>query len=165
MSALGGKQTFAELHCDGPGTWVFLTRGGAIMHIRQASMTGALIWLSSLGTPVAAQTFEQQLAQCNNMGEQVASAVRITACTALLQSGRLNSQQLSILRVLRGFAYAAQNDHVRAIADYSEAIRLNPQYVEEYNYRSVSYRAQYDNVRAIADQSASIRLIPEDARP
>ena len=35
----------------------------------------------------------------------------------------------------RGYAYGKKGDYNRAIADYTQAIELNPNYVEAYNNR------------------------------
>src|SRR5262249_47353577 len=51
----------------------------------------------------------------------------------------------------------------RAIADFSEAIRLAPNYAEAYYNRAHAYRAKKDNDRAIADYSETIRLDPRAA--
>ena len=50
-----------------------------------------------------------------------------------------------------------------AIADFSEAIRLNPKDAVAYNNRGVAYYAKSDLDRAIADFNEAIRLDPKDA--
>lgn len=85
----------------------------------------SLVWLSTLTTPVAAQTSEQQVDHCLNGIGQFTPAESIAACTGLLQSGRFDNQQLSILQIARGNAYYAQRDYAHAIIEHSEAIRLD----------------------------------------
>ncbi len=62
-------------------------------------------------------------------------------------------------------AYAAYEagDYGRAIADYSEAIRLKPDDASAYYNRGNAYRAKGDNGRAIADYDQAIRLKPDYA--
>jgi len=49
----------------------------------------------------------------------------------------------------------------RAIADYNEAIRLNPKYAGAYNLRGRAYHDKGDNDRAIGDYDEAIRLDPK----
>ena len=51
----------------------------------------------------------------------------------------------------------------RAIEDYSQAIELNPNYVEAYGNRGVVYRSQGAYDRAIEDYSQAIELNPNGA--
>ena len=46
---------------------------------------------------------------------------------------------LSCLQVCSLDAYAHKGDHDRAIQDYNEAIRLNPQFASAFNNRGVAY--------------------------
>jgi tetratricopeptide (TPR) repeat protein len=61
----------------------------------------------------------------------------------------------------RGKSYYDKKDYDRAIADFTEAIRLDPRYVAAYNDRGVSYRNKGDYDRAIADYTEAIRLNPQ----
>ena len=55
------------------------------------------------------------------------------------------------------------SDNDRAIADYDQAIRLDPEYAEAYSNRGVAYASKRDYDRAIADYDQAIRLDPKDA--
>ncbi|GAX41804.1 tetratricopeptide TPR_2 repeat protein [Tolypothrix sp. NIES-4075] len=54
-----------------------------------------------------------------------------------------------------------KGDFKGAIADYTEAIRLNPKYVSAYNDRGIARRSLRDNQGAIADYEQAIRLDPK----
>ena len=65
---------------------------------------------------------------------------------------------------LRGNDYAFQGQHEKAIQDYDEAIRLNPQFADAYYNRGTAYGrdlGQYG--KAIKDFDEAIRLNPHDA--
>ncbi len=48
----------------------------------------------------------------------------------------------------------------KAISEYSEAIRLNPKYVEAYLARGAAYISAYDMNKAIADYTSAIQIAP-----
>jgi tetratricopeptide (TPR) repeat protein len=51
----------------------------------------------------------------------------------------------------------------QAIADYTQAIRIAPNYVDAYNQRGSAYINKGDEDRAIADFTQVIRLDPNNA--
>jgi tetratricopeptide (TPR) repeat protein len=63
----------------------------------------------------------------------------------------------------RGNVYAGKGDINRAIANYNQAIRLNPQFAGAFNNRGSAYndKRQYD--RAIQDYDQAIRFNPQYA--
>jgi len=63
----------------------------------------------------------------------------------------------------RGDQYSEIRDFDHAIADYSQAIRLKPNYPEAYNNRGLSYSlfGKIDMPKAIADFSQAIKLRPD----
>ena len=75
--------------------------------------------------PAAAQ-ISQNWAGCVNQGDAFPADQRISACTSIIQSGRETRRNLAIAYYSRGLAYYDKGDDDRAIADYNEAIRLDP---------------------------------------
>src|SRR5258708_5872736 len=60
----------------------------------------------------------------------------------------------------RGDTFADAGDFDNAIADYTEALRLNPQNTDAFNNRGLVYVDKGDLDNAIADYSEAIRLEP-----
>jgi tetratricopeptide (TPR) repeat protein len=87
----------------------------------------------------------------------------ISGCTAIIQSGRQTQQNLSVVFYNRGNAYFRKGQLHRAIADYDQAIRLNPNYAEAFNYRATTYHTMGQTDRAIEDLDQAIRLNPNFA--
>lgn len=122
----------------------------------------------SLHAPKAsAQGLDPQWTYCVNQGDAYAPDLVIGGCTSVIQSGRETQANLSIAFNNRGFAYqhGPQPDYVRAIADTTQAIALNPQNADAFNNRGNAYNSgpQHDYARAIADYTQAIALNPQDA--
>jgi tetratricopeptide (TPR) repeat protein len=113
-------------------------------------------------TPGSAQT-PQQLNWCHGK-DGATPDLRIAGCTAVIQSGRFAGNELAIVFVNRGTAHRIKEDKERAIADYTEAIRLNPKNVDAFSNRAGAYRGSSGDralALAIADYDAVIRLDPK----
>ena len=61
----------------------------------------------------------------------------------------------------RGLAYYNKGENDKAIADYTEAIRLDPKLAIAYNNRGLAYGNKGENDKAIADCTEAIRLDPK----
>ncbi len=89
---------------------------------------------------------------------------RIQACTNLIKRGRTDKKQLGVIYGNRGSAYVAKgafgdNAHFdSAIADFTEAIRLDPKSVNAYTNRANAYTGKGDYDLSIADTTEAIRL-------
>jgi lipoprotein NlpI len=108
--------------------------------------------------PAGAQT-QQESSWCSG----AAPDLQIEGCTALIQSGQLPGKYLAFAYNNRGIAYDEKKDFDRAIADFTEAIRLDPKYAAAYDNRGNAYNAKGDFDRAIPDYTEAIRLDPKNA--
>ena len=63
----------------------------------------------------------------------------------------------------RGLIWQEKGDLDKAIADYTEAIRLDPKYAMAYDSRGRRLGTKGDLDKAIADFNEAIRLDPNDA--
>src|SRR5262245_28372185 len=101
---------------------------------------------------VAAPARAQDDAQKTCLAQVPASAERqVEACTALLASNRYNERNRAIIHNNRGVAQRSRGDLAAAIADYDEAVRLNPDYARAYSNRGNAFYERGEHDRAIAD--------------
>jgi lipoprotein NlpI len=102
------------------------------------------------------------LAACTN--SSVSMDVAIAACTSVIKSGELHGADYAKAFRGRGNAYMRKGNHDHAIADYTEAMRLNPSLAHVYlNRRGYAYHAKGEYDRAIADYDEAIRMNPNYA--
>jgi tetratricopeptide (TPR) repeat protein len=74
---------------------------------------------------------------------------------------KLDSNPFDLL-ASRGDAYEKKGDLDHALADYTEAIRLHPDWASGFQRRGRLYHLKHDYDRAIADYNQAIRLDPKD---
>src|SRR6478735_6740138 len=80
----------------------------------------------------------------------VTPAAQVAACTALIDSKRFTRQNLAILHSNRG------------IADYDQALKLDPNLTAAFTNRALALRRSGNIDRAIADFDQAIKLNPKD---
>lgn len=105
-----------------------------------------------------ADSSAEDLAACQREADP---AARVRLCTKVID----NTSEIEEIRaealLNRGLAFAAEQQDVKAIADYTAAIALNPEYGALYQSRGEAYFRMGEATKAIADFTAAIRL---DAR-
>ena len=87
----------------------------------------------------------------------------VAGCSRAIDSNQYTGRNLAWLYASRGVAYLAQSDLDHAMADFNEAIRLDPKNAAPYYNRGVAWKAKGDLDRAIADYSEAILLNPKHA--
>jgi len=90
------------------------------------------------------------------------SEQKIKACTEIIESGRETPQRLAIAYFWRGHAWRDQDNLQRAIADFTEAIRLNPKYHAAYGWRGILLVDTGDYDGAVANYTDAIKVFPDD---
>lgn len=97
------------------------------------------------------------LAQCTSA---TSADARIEACSAAIAAE--HGRAAAIAYNFRAVAWQDKYDLDRALADYSEAVRLDPGYANAFNNRGLAWQAKGDLDRAIVDHTEAIRLDPKD---
>jgi tetratricopeptide (TPR) repeat protein len=109
-----------------------------------------------MSAPVAAQT-AHDYDSCINKDGNVAPDAQVRGCTAIIDPGKESAPNLSSALFNRGRAFTRMKQRALAIADFTQAIRLNPT-AQKWIGLGEAYAndKQYD--RAIECFSAAIRL-------
>jgi tetratricopeptide (TPR) repeat protein len=87
----------------------------------------------------------------------------IAACTRAISSGKATGHDRALLYFNRGREYHHKGDLDRAVADYTQAIKIDPKYSEAYSSRGWSLFNRGDVDRAFSDYNEAIRLKPTSA--
>src|SRR5262245_3265628 len=77
--------------------------------------------------------------------------------------GEAEQKNKALSYFLRANARAEQGDLNQAIAEFTEALRIDPQSAAAYHNRGVAYARKGDHDRAIADFTKALRFDPDDA--
>src|SRR5579864_7047745 len=137
-------------------------RTGEYMRSIIAMFAMLFVALIAATVPAAAQT-KEQIDWCNGKNEATPD-LQIGGCTAIIQSGRFSGSNLAIAFLKRGDAFVKKGGKLDdAIADYSQAIRLDAKKVWAWIGRCRAYMTKKDNDRAIADCASAIKLDSRNA--
>ena len=122
---------------------------------------GACIWLALEDYRQA--PIEALEERCYNENTAYSPQQAMVACNKLLLSADDPPRDRADYMHSRGIAYHRLGEYVHAVADYSEAARLDPgEYHPHYN-RGLAYRELGDIPRAFSDFTEAIRIRPDDA--
>src|SRR5215471_19185886 len=123
----------------------------------------ALMLLLLLGGVAAAQKSQtlKNVELCNG-ADRTSPDIQIDGCTALINSGAQTPRSLVIAYNNRGNAYMAKGEYDRAVQDYDQSIKLDPNYARAFNNRGVAYQKKGEYDRAINDFDQSIKLNSEN---
>jgi tetratricopeptide (TPR) repeat protein len=86
----------------------------------------------------------------------------ITSFSETLKQLEYPINNRSIIYFFRGDSYYNKKDYDRAIFDYNQVLKLDPNDVDAYNNRGVSYDNKKDYDRAISDYNQALKLDPNN---
>src|SRR5262245_34891774 len=116
--------------------------------------TAIFLLLGWLVTPAWAQWTDE----AQKCAETTDANLAFDLCTRAIQSGALSGPALAMTFNNRGNAYQSKSEYQRAIQDYDEAIRLDPDSALAYNNRGSAFQHMGNYDRAIQDYDQAIRL-------
>ena len=97
-------------------------------------------------------------------GRERDSQRRIDACTEVIDSGRLDSQDRAWAMTFRALGYLGErtSEPRQALADAEAAVRTNPNNDYAYRTRGQAYALLGEDRKALADYDAAIRINPTE---
>ncbi len=107
------------------------------------------------------QVTQQDLRTCMGLDGSKSSA-QITACTKVINSGKVPAQHLGDYYATRGAAYLANKQPDKAIADFNKALTVRPA-PEFYLQRGLAYMTKQSWDLAKSDLDQAIKLKPDFA--
>jgi lipoprotein NlpI len=121
-----------------------------------------LVWpsLSWAETPPAnVDPLVEAMKPCESGGD---AETRAVACTRLITGGKLRGKELGAVYVFRGKAQAQRKELKAAIADFSEALKLDPQATVALYNRGAAYALIGQVTYALADFAHLLEIAPND---
>ncbi len=120
-------------------------------------LSAMVLALQSLTAPTWAQMLKDL--KCTGKSD-IPWADQIVGCSNAITSGTFAGKDLAAALTNRGTAYVARGNADRALADFNEAIKLDPNAAGAFFGRGITYFIKKDYDHAIADYTEKIRLDP-----
>jgi tetratricopeptide (TPR) repeat protein len=128
-----------------------------VLHV--AALLAAALVAGQLMSAPAFADHQGDVKDCFS-GDDGRATQRISACTRIIESGKLSRNDLAGSYNWRGEAYRVLKQYELALADYSRSVEINPQSVYPFANRAEVYRMQGKYDLVIADASQAIRIDP-----
>src|SRR5947208_1713986 len=87
----------------------------------------------------------------------------IAGCTRIIEDARQKPKARGVAFYNRGNAYVLKGDHDKAIADFDEALKLEPKNASIYNNRGNAHNDKGEGEAAMADFDAALKSDPRSA--
>ena len=112
-----------------------------------------IVWLSA-----GARADDQRDCSRGNMD------VRIAACSRLIAKGGVDNKELAQFYGLRAVGHMVKKITGTALADYDQALRLDPASAETHYYRGLRFLVLQNNDAALGEFEKGVQLNPNNAR-
>jgi len=136
----------------------FLLLSQVVRVLMAAAMVAGFGW-SAVGQIGTGGT--DDLEQCRL--DETMSELRLRACTRVIDDRQRIADVRAEAFLNRGTAKEELGDTAGAISDYTEGLKLNPNYRQLYLRRGLAYEQEGKRDLAVTDFSQAIRLDPKDA--
>src|SRR6185295_11781895 len=110
--------------------------GGAVVSLDAFALSAAV-------SPATAQS-QQQIDWCINTTREFPPDQQVSGCTVAIQSGRWSGKDLVWAFQDRARAYYDKRDYDHAIADYDQAIKLDPKNAHAFTRRGLAHYRKQD---------------------
>ena len=134
-----------------------MTHRPKLRRFGRLAASAAFTWLIALA---AAKAQTPDLDACGRASD---SALRIKACSAVIGAPGNPPAMIAWAYANRCQALENSRSFDAAIADCSQALKVDPNMANAYNLRGFAYYAKGDSDRALADYDAALRLVPDNA--
>jgi tetratricopeptide (TPR) repeat protein len=121
----------------------------------------ALMVVTGFAGPAAAQK-SQAWTWCVNK-ENASPDIQIGGCTTVIQSDKETKENLASAFFNRGLAHVDKGQHDRAIRDFDQVIKLDPNDADAFNNRCLVRALIGQLEQALMDCDTSVNLKPDDA--
>ena len=85
----------------------------------------------------------------------------VAACTRAIQSGKFSGEPLAAIYHNRAIELRRDGDYDRAIADYSQAVRLEPEFTGAYAGRGLAHEGKGEIEKAKTDYRKALAVAPK----
>ncbi len=117
-------------------------------------LAATFIAASAFAVPLAQAASQQDRETCSKGNGDA----QIAGCTHIIEDKSESARVRAIAYYNRGNTYSIMGDRDRAVADYNQAIKLDPNYAPAYYNRGVARSSQKDKTGAIADLQKAAEL-------
>lgn len=123
--------------------------------------TGVVLAMLVIGGGAQAASVAQEWKLCQSDD----AAVSIAACTTIIKSGHKTQTDKSLAQAYtyRGNGYVDKGELHEAIADFNQAVKLDPKRADAFAGRGVAYYMLRDYQHAKQDLDVALQLNPGDA--